>query len=91
VSFADRNLVDANHLWTRCARALELGFHRQKVELFALHFSATAAVNSPHFHFQKYPGVAARKITNAAHLPIVPAHLGAGRAFAELKKRANEL
>jgi hypothetical protein len=50
---------------------------RQKVEPLPLHLATTAAINSPHLQFQKYPRVAARQIAHAAHLAVVPAHLDA--------------
>src|SRR5438876_10425632 len=118
VAFADRNLVNPDHLRTRRAHALELSFHvllvqrldrvpvqrqflrhvldrrpsapppdkvgkalgierivREKLEPFSLHTATPATIDPPYLQFQKYPSVAARKITHPPNFPVVPAHL----------------
>src|SRR5271157_5037591 len=50
---------------------------RQKLEPFPFHLAATAALDPPHFQFEKYPSVPARQIAYAAHRPVVPAHVDA--------------
>ena len=49
----------------------------QKLELFPFHLAATAALDPPHFQFEKYPSVPARQIAYAAHRPVVPAYVDA--------------
>jgi len=53
---------------------------RQKVEPLPLHLAATAALNSPHLQFQKYPRVSAGQIAYPADLAVVPTHLHATAA-----------
>src|SRR5271166_5227356 len=43
---------------------------RQKLEPFPFHLAATAALDPPHFQFEKYPSVPARQIAYAAHRPF---------------------
>src|SRR5271157_3495312 len=50
---------------------------RQKPEPSPSHLAATAALDPPHFQFEKYPSVPARQIAYAAHRPVVPAHVDA--------------
>src|SRR5271165_3092484 len=40
---------------------------RQKLQPFPFHLAATAALDPPHFQFEKYPSVPARQIAYAAH------------------------
>src|SRR6266403_1323866 len=115
VAFADRNLVNPDHLRTRRAHALELSFHvllvqrldrvpvqrqflrhvldrrpsapppdkvgkalgierivREKLEPFSLHTATPATIDPPYLQFQKYPSVAARKITHPPNFPVEP-------------------
>src|SRR5262245_40035669 len=50
---------------------------RQKVEPLPFHLATTAAFNSPHLQFQKYPLVSARQIAPVTHLAFVPPHVDA--------------
>jgi hypothetical protein len=58
----------------------------EKVELFALHGTATLALNPPHLDFQVHTPVAAGEIANLTRPPVVPTRLrsttaAAGRFF----------
>jgi hypothetical protein len=115
VTFADRDLINADHLGTWRAGTRQLRPHilfieflngipievelpgyvldrrlaaapankvreplgearvvGEKVEALAFHFVTTPAKNASHFQLEKYPGVAARRITHATDRAIIP-------------------